>query len=196
LTTLSKRSRGPSYIWNSQNFINERWNKEKIKQYLCGQYLQNWNDDRQTCSKAINYRIFKDTFFLNIRFFFIFKNGHFKNIMPMSELHRLHFLFSRSKFCHLPHSIGRLWLTGNKEKIKQYLCGQYLQNWNDDRQTCSKAINYRIFKDTFGFEDYFNILDEKDCFHILQISILSYSCRYSYKLMLTSNCMCRPVYRD
>ena len=39
---------------------------------------------------------------------------------------------------------------------------QFLQNWNDDRQTCSKAINYRIFKDTFGFEDYFNILDEKD----------------------------------
>jgi hypothetical protein len=37
---------------------------------------------------------------------------------------------------------------------------QFLQNWNDDRQTCSKAINYRIFKDTFGFEDYFNILDD------------------------------------
>jgi hypothetical protein len=29
-------------------------------------------------------------------------------------------------------------------------------------QTCSKAINYRIFKYTFGFEDYFNILDEND----------------------------------
>ena len=26
----------------------------------------------------------------------------------------------------------------------------------------SNAINYRIFKDTFGFEDYFNILDEND----------------------------------
>jgi hypothetical protein len=47
---------------------------------------------------------------------------------------------------------------------------QFLQNWNDDRQTCSKAINYRIFKDTFGFEDYFNILDEKD-FDILQILV-------------------------
>ena len=39
---------------------------------------------------------------------------------------------------------------------------QFLQNWNVDRQTCSNAINYRISKDTFGFEDYFNILDEKD----------------------------------
>jgi hypothetical protein len=29
-------------------------------------------------------------------------------------------------------------------------------------QPCSKAINYRIFKYTFGFEDYFNILDEND----------------------------------
>jgi len=49
-----------------------------------------------------------------------------------------------------------------KEKNKQCLCDQFQQNWNDDLQTCSKAINYRIFKDTFGFEDYFNILDEKD----------------------------------
>jgi hypothetical protein len=52
----------PYYIWNSQNFINQRWKKEKNKQCLCGQFLQNWKYDRQTCSKAINYRIFKDTF--------------------------------------------------------------------------------------------------------------------------------------
>jgi hypothetical protein len=58
-----------------------------------------------------------------------------------------------------------------KEKIKQCLCDQFQQNWKDDLQTCSKAINYRIFKNTFGFEDYFNILDENDFFGILQISI-------------------------
>jgi hypothetical protein len=46
------------------------------------------------------------------------------------------------------------------EKIKLCLCDQFQQNWNDDLQTCSKAINYRIFIYTFGFEDYFNILDE------------------------------------
>ena len=48
------------------------------------------------------------------------------------------------------------------EKIKQCLCDQFQHNWNDDIQTCSKAINRRIFKYTFGFEDYFNILDEND----------------------------------
>ena len=49
-----------------------------------------------------------------------------------------------------------------KEKINQCLWDQFQRNWNDDLQTCSKVINHRIFKDTFGFEDYFNILDEKD----------------------------------
>jgi len=51
-----------TYIWNSQNFINERWIKENINQCLWDQFQRNWNDDLQTCSKAINYRIFKDTF--------------------------------------------------------------------------------------------------------------------------------------
>lgn len=58
----------------------------------------------------------------------------------------------------------------NKENINQCLREQFQRNWNDDLQTCSKAINYRIFKDTFGFEDYFNILDEKVFFSSLQIS--------------------------
>jgi hypothetical protein len=53
----------------------------------------------------------------------------------------------------------KIWI---KENIKQCLCDQFQQNWNDDLQFCSKTINYRIFKDTFGFEDYFNILNEKD----------------------------------
>ena len=46
--------------------------------------------------------------------------------------------------------------------MTQCLCDQFQQNWNNDLQTCTKTINYRIFKDTFGFEDYFNILNEKD----------------------------------
>ena len=48
------------------------------------------------------------------------------------------------------------------EKIKRCLSDQFQQNRNDDLQTCSKAINYRIFKYTFGFENYFNILDGND----------------------------------
>jgi len=61
--------------------------------------------------------------------------------------------------CNSQNFINKRWI---KEKIKQCLCDQFQQNWNDDFQTYSKAINYRIFKNTFVFEDYFNILDEKD----------------------------------
>ena len=48
-----------------------------------------------------------------------------------------------------------------KAKIKQCLIDQFKQNWNEEIQTCSKTINYRLFKDTLEFEDYLNILDEK-----------------------------------
>ena len=50
---------GFTYIWNSQNFINDRWIKENNNQCLWDQFQWNWNDDLQTCSKAINYRIAK-----------------------------------------------------------------------------------------------------------------------------------------
>ena len=55
---------GLAYIWNSQNFINERWIKEKIKQCLCDQFQQNWNDDLQFCSKAIKSYNFQRYFWI------------------------------------------------------------------------------------------------------------------------------------
>lgn len=39
---------------------------------------------------------------------------------------------------------------------------QFLQNWNSLIQNSSKAINYKIFKKNWEFEEYFNILDFKD----------------------------------
>ena len=65
------------------------------------------------------------------------------------------------------------------EKTKQFLCDQFQQNWNDDLQTCSKAINYRIFKYTFGFEDYFNILDENDFWYFANFEQLTIVYRLS-----------------
>ena len=53
---------GLTYIWNSQNFINERWFKETNNQCLWDQFQRNWNDDRQTCSNTSNHRILKDSF--------------------------------------------------------------------------------------------------------------------------------------
>ena len=49
-----------------------------------------------------------------------------------------------------------------KTVIKQRLTDQFIQNWNSTVQNSSKAINYRIFKTQFEFEEYFNILDHKD----------------------------------
>jgi hypothetical protein len=59
------------------------------------------------------------------------------------------------------------------EKIKLCLCDLFQQNWNGDLQTCSKAINIRIFKYTFGFEDYFNILDENDFWYFANFEQLT-----------------------
>jgi hypothetical protein len=49
-----------------------------------------------------------------------------------------------------------------KQSIKQTLLDQFLQDWNSSVHNSPKAINYRIFKTDFKFEEYFNILDEKN----------------------------------
>ena len=39
---------------------------------------------------------------------------------------------------------------------------QFIQNWNSTVFDSSKALNYRIFKTKFEFEEYFNILNSTD----------------------------------
>ena len=39
---------------------------------------------------------------------------------------------------------------------------QFQQAWRETLHNCSKTLNYCIFKETFIFEQYFDILDEKD----------------------------------
>ena len=50
--------------------------------------------------------------------------------------------------------------------MKQRLLDQFVQNWQTSLSDSSKALNYRIFKTKFEFEEYFNILnigDASDC---------------------------------
>jgi hypothetical protein len=41
--------------------------------------------------------------------------------------------------------------------MKQRLLDQFVQNWQTSLSDSSKALNYRIFKTKFEFEEYFNI---------------------------------------
>lgn len=65
--------------------------------------------------------------------------------------------------------LSNIWISQNfmseswlKQKIKLSLCDQYRQSWNEDINSSSKALNYRIYKDSIDFEDYFNILSKTD----------------------------------
>jgi hypothetical protein len=46
--------------------------------------------------------------------------------------------------------------------IKVRLHDQFQQTWREKLQNCSKTLSYRIFKETFIFKQYFDILGEKD----------------------------------
>ena len=52
-----------------------------------------------------------------------------------------------------------MWL---KHSIKQNLTDQYLQTWLSSVNDSPKALNYRIYKDNLVFENYLNILNDKD----------------------------------
>jgi hypothetical protein len=52
-----------------------------------------------------------------------------------------------------------LWL---KHSNKQNLTDQYLQTWLSSVNDSPKALNYRIYKDNLVFENYLNILNDKD----------------------------------
>jgi hypothetical protein len=39
---------------------------------------------------------------------------------------------------------------------------QFLQEWNSNLEKSPKALNYRLYKQIFEFEKYFNILENKD----------------------------------
>ena len=50
--------------------------------------------------------------------------------------------------------------------MKQRLIDQFVQNWQTSLSDSSKALNYRIFKTKFEFEEYFNILNIGDAIRL------------------------------
>jgi hypothetical protein len=45
----------------------------------------------------------------------------------------------------------------------------FQQTWHANINTGSKTLNYRLFKNKFEFENYFNILDDRDIFTFITI---------------------------
>ena len=48
--------------------------------------------------------------------------------------------------------------------VKLRLRDHFLQEWNSNLENSPKALNYRLYKQMFEFENYFNILENKDIF--------------------------------
>ena len=57
--------------------------------------------------------------------------------------------------------ISEQWL---KNSVKTCLQDQFYQTWHANIDTGSKTLNYRLFKNKFEFENYLNILDDRDIF--------------------------------
>lgn len=65
---------------------------------------------------------------------------------------------------------GNVWMSQNifcrnwfRLSFKQKLIDQFLQNWNALINNSSSGINYRIFKNKFGLNKYFQQLNNKQC---------------------------------
>jgi thioester reductase-like protein len=48
--------------------------------------------------------------------------------------------------------------------VKLRLRDNFLQEWNSNLENSPKALNYRLYKQIFEFENYFNILENKNIF--------------------------------
>ena len=82
--------------------------------------------------------------------------------------------FNSKWLLHIKHTLdssgySNLFMTHNpiknkwlNESLKLRLFDQYQQTWKCDVLNSSKGVNYRIFKENFGFEDYLDILDTKE----------------------------------
>ena len=58
--------------------------------------------------------------------------------------------------------------------IKQTLLDQCLQKWDDDTQKSSKGRNYRLFKATVSFENYFKILPKQNYLRLIKFRLANH----------------------
>ena len=64
--------------------------------------------------------------------------------------------------------ISEQWL---KNFWKTCLQDQFYKTWHANIDTGSKTLNYRLFKNRFEFENYFNILDDRDIFTLCRFRL-------------------------
>ena len=78
---------GFAYIWNTQTFVDPNWLRLTIIRNLQDQFEQYWHSLLDNESKAINYRLFKDYFGMEV-FFDILDN---KNVVELCRFRTIQF---------------------------------------------------------------------------------------------------------
>ena len=57
--------------------------------------------------------------------------------------------------------------------IKQSLLDQFQQSWNSKVKNSPESLNYRLYKEDFGIENYFRILDDKNIITLCRFRTLN-----------------------
>ena len=96
---------GFAYIWNTQTFVDPNWLRLTIIRNLHDQFEQYWHSLLDNASKAINYRLFKDYFGMEV-YFDILDN---KNVVELCRF--------RTANHKLPIDIGRWNNTNRNNRI-------------------------------------------------------------------------------
>ena len=102
---------GLSFIWDTQTFINTEWLLANLRQILKDQFIQNWKSLVTNSPKALNYRLFKESF-------------EFQEYMNILEDN---YLIELCRFRTLNHKLpiesGR-WVNIQREMRKCQLCAK------------------------------------------------------------------------
>jgi hypothetical protein len=91
-------------------------------------------------------------------------------------MHRLQIRFSLFILRQRPTSIGILWFEVLHFKwlklvVKNNLVDQFKQTSTSMIENSSKGDNYKLFKHDLKFEDYLDVLDDKDKFLLVKFGL-------------------------
>ncbi len=146
---------GFAYIWNTQTFVDPNWLRLTIIRNLQDQFEQYWHSLLDDASKAINYRLFKDYFGMEV-YFDILDN---KNVVELCRF--------RTANHKLPIEIGRWNNTNRNNRI----CTHCNKNELGDE--------FHYILDCPFFEQYRNIYIPK--YYYSRPNVLKYKLLFSSK---------------
>lgn len=157
---------GMSFVWDTQNVINNNWLHNSVKQKLVDQFMQSWVSRVQNSPKAINYRIFKERF-------------EFENYLKLLDCKKaIRFCRFRTTNHNLPIESGR-WGNTDRNDRKCNLCN--LNEVGDEFHylfVCSAFQNERsnFLKQKIRTRP--NILKMRDLFQTKNLSDLYKLCNF------------------